>query len=109
MIKIIRMDDFVEYIEETDDLGSYGYYKSFVIPGLEFFLLDAFNTSNADQWYMGRKNPGRTNMTHEERAEGWLGETDNINVTALGRFQVKQIIKRFDYNPWMFKLEIEKI
>jgi hypothetical protein len=33
-----------------------------------------------------RTTPGRTNMSHEPRAEGWLGTTNDWSETALGEF-----------------------
>lgn len=30
--------------------------------------------------------PGRTNMSREERIEGWLGNTNGVSRTALGAF-----------------------
>lgn len=39
-------------------------------------------------WYRLLDEPGRTNMSHTPRIHGWLGATDNINATALGRYRV---------------------
>lgn len=36
--------------------------------------------------YILRHDPGRTNMSHEPRANGWLGNTDNTDYHALGRY-----------------------
>jgi len=41
------------------------------------------STWNPDRAYIGRE-PQRTNMSHEERIEGWCGTTSDISVTALG-------------------------
>ena len=32
------------------------------------------------------RTPGETNSSHEERTEGWLGQTNNWSETALGEF-----------------------
>jgi len=39
-----------------------------------------------DDIIMVLDKPGRTNLSNEERVEGWLGTTDNRDRTALGEF-----------------------
>lgn len=38
--------------------------------------------------YELREEPGRTNMSHEQRIVGWLGTTDNVYRYAMGRYEV---------------------
>ncbi|MEM6931043.1 MAG: hypothetical protein AAF602_29175 [Myxococcota bacterium] len=41
------------------------------------------------------RTPGRTNQSHEERAEGWLGTTNNIDRHALGAFDTEVQARNF--------------
>jgi hypothetical protein len=38
--------------------------------------------------YYLRAEPQRTNQSHEQRVRGWLGTNDNVEHTALGRYEV---------------------
>jgi hypothetical protein len=38
--------------------------------------------------YILSKYPGRTNSSHAERLDGWLGQTDNVNRDARGYYEV---------------------
>lgn len=39
-----------------------------------------------DDYYVIQTTPGRTNMSHEERVEGWLGQTNDWSAYAEGEF-----------------------
>lgn len=52
----------------------------------EVFLIEVFNTSSGTYKYEIYDEPQTTNMSHEIRISGWLGTSNNINRTALGKF-----------------------
>lgn len=52
----------------------------------EVFLIEVFNTSSGTYKYEIYDEPQTMNMSHEIKIQGWLGTTNNINRTALGKF-----------------------
>ncbi|KKM26931.1 hypothetical protein LCGC14_1579850 [marine sediment metagenome] len=53
---------------------------------VEVFLIEIYNTSKDTRFWEAYDCPQKTNMSGEYRISGWLGETNNINRTALGKF-----------------------
>lgn len=45
------------------------------------------NRSEHRDYYAITSTPQRTNMSHEERIEGWLGTTNDWSVQAMGEFE----------------------
>jgi hypothetical protein len=45
-------------------------------------------TSGRDEWWVLQEEPGRTNLSHEPKIRGWLGETNNVSRHALGRVEL---------------------
>jgi hypothetical protein len=43
---------------------------------------------NGAERYTYSHRPGQTNMSHEERIDGWLGCTDGVHQTALGKYEI---------------------
>lgn len=53
--------------------------------GDECYLTRRVDLNNNTTSYHVSRAPGRTNMTHEQREDGWLGTTNNVAVYAEGR------------------------
>ena len=43
----------------------------------DYYLIKVCPERGEDHWVL-RDEPGRTNVSHEPRVEGWLGTTDNV-------------------------------
>ena len=59
------------------------------------FLIESTNNGyggSVTTHYM-QEEPGRTNMSHEPRLHGWLGETNNISKHAKGMARVTRVSK----------------
>jgi len=52
----------------------------------EVYLVEVYNTSSGARVWEAYDRPQKTNMSGEFKAFGWLGTTDNVNRTALGKF-----------------------
>ena len=52
------------------------------------YLVRTLNTSDGSDRYSLRERPARTNMSHEPRLTGWVGETNNRSSTAVGCYRV---------------------
>jgi len=50
------------------------------------YLVEIVDTSRGTTRYEIYDRPQRTNMSNKIKISGWLGETNNISVTALGKF-----------------------
>ena len=50
------------------------------------FLVEVYDTSNGKRVWEAYDRPQKTNMSGEPKVSGWLGTTNNINKTALGKF-----------------------
>ena len=48
--------------------------------------MEVYDTSNNSRQYEIYDQPQRTNMSGEIKINGWLGQTNNINRSALGKF-----------------------
>jgi excisionase family DNA binding protein len=59
--------------------------------GLVFYLTETMNTNNGDTWCEILARPGRTNMSHEERVNGFLGCTNNLSTDAQGQWRITRI------------------
>lgn len=89
---------FLDYI----DYGEYDEYdfpingpKTTLEPGTEFYLIHVFSSNGCGKprsYSIGQPWPGRTNMSHEERVNGWLGCTDNVDRTADGKWVVREVV-----------------
>jgi hypothetical protein len=53
------------------------------------FLVECVKTGETR--VLARRRPIRTNVSHEPRLRGWVGETDNVSRTALGAGIVTRI------------------
>ena len=63
------------------------------IVGKEYFVVDVtFNNDHGRTRYDMHIAPQKTNMSHEEKVHGWLGETNNINQTAIGKWRLDEIM-----------------
>ena len=63
----------------------------------EVFLIEVFNTSSGTYKYKIYDEAQTTNMSHDIRISGWLGTTNGINRTALGKFNsIPEAIKSID-------------
>lgn len=60
-------------------------------PGQEFYLIEISHLHKG--WSRRRfdNHPGRTNMSHEERIDGWLGTTNDIQSMALGHWRIDSV------------------
>jgi len=59
--------------------------------GQEFYLTETTNTNNGDTWREILLQPGRTNMSHEKRINGFLGSTNNLSKDAIGQWRITKI------------------
>jgi hypothetical protein len=55
-----------------------------------FYLLRRSPTLRGDDSYHLSETPGRTNQSHEEEHEGWLGTTNDVAWYAEQAIEVKQ-------------------
>lgn len=62
--------------------------------GQTVYPIRRIHIHNGEQSVELRTQPGRTNMSHEVRIEGWLGTTDDVEATALGQFVVVSVKTR---------------
>ncbi|KKM92661.1 hypothetical protein LCGC14_1216190 [marine sediment metagenome] len=53
---------------------------------VEIYLIEIYNTSKNTRSWEAYDRPQKTNLSGEFRVSGWLGETNNISRTALGKF-----------------------
>ncbi|KKK95374.1 hypothetical protein LCGC14_2673460 [marine sediment metagenome] len=53
---------------------------------VEVYLIEIFNMSQGTRFWETYDCPQKTNISGEYRISGWLGETNNINRTALGKY-----------------------
>ena len=56
------------------------------LPG-DYFLIRVVPQDREDHYELARQ-PGRTNMSHEEMLTGWLGETNNVSRYAEGAVRI---------------------
>ena len=80
--------------------------------GHEFYMVDmTFNNYGGETRLEAFNEPQRTNMSHEPRVEGWLGETDNINKQALGKWRIVEVLSKRapQYYNQGVKVKIEKV
>jgi len=55
----------------------------------KFFLIRiVYNDRGGREMYHLCAQPGRTNQSHEQRLNGWLGETNNVSRYAEGAVEV---------------------
>ena len=52
------------------------------------YLVRTLNTNDGSERYSLRERPARTNLSHALRLTGWVGETNNQSVTAVGCYRV---------------------
>ena len=57
-------------------------------PGKYFLIRVVYNNQNGREVYRLAAEPGRTNQSHEQRLEGWLGETNNVSRHAEGAVEM---------------------
>ncbi len=60
--------------------------------GYRFHLVETYFENEGRTRMDGRTAPQRTNMSGEERTIGWLGTTNNVNKSALGIYQVDEVL-----------------
>lgn len=48
---------------------------------------DAMRSGLPNEWVEIISQPGRTNLSHEERTDGWLGTTNDVYECAIGEFE----------------------
>jgi len=77
-----------EGIRFANDEDTWGEFKSDVKPGLVFYAVVICNTSTGNEFTRGQSEPARKNMSGEQCVNGWCGTTNNIDVTAIGQWQI---------------------
>lgn len=90
-----RFLDWVEY-GDYDEYDFPAESKQTIGVGDEFYLIDVYSSNGFGKprsYSIAQPVPGRTNMSGEERVDGWLGCTDNVDRTANGKWVVKEVIK----------------
>lgn len=55
------------------------------------FVSRTLDTSSGREFYEARLTPWKTNVSHEPKVHGWLGETNNKSRTAVGKGVVTAI------------------
>ena len=74
---------------------------------VEVYLIEIYNTSKGTHFWEAYDCPQKTNMSGEFKISGWLGETNNISRTALGKFtSLKEAI---DYIQTNDKITVEPL
>ena len=64
-------------------------------PGQTVYPIHYTHIHRGGEWYGVWAQPGRTNMSHEERLTGWLGTTNDVQATALGAAVVVDVRVRW--------------
>ena len=77
------------------------------VVGQEYYLINVYFANTGKLRIDARPEPGRTNMSREQRSEGWLGTTDNVDSSAMGQYRVEKILSRapkYWSDGWKVKL-----
>lgn len=65
----------------------------------ECYLIEVTNNNTGVTRYEIYDHPLRTNMSDEVKIKGWLGETNNVNYSAMGKYDsVKAAIDSIEYD-----------
>ena len=68
------------------------------------YLAECFNEFGRQQaFYRISPDPFRTNSSQEDRINGWLGCTNGVNCTAIGRFEIESLTEVSD-RKYLFEL-----
>ena len=77
-------------------------------PGYEFYLVEIYFTNTGETRIDGYSKPQLTNVSREPRVSGWLGCTNNVDETAVGKYRVVSVLsKRPKYYCQGVKVRLE--
>ena len=81
-----------QFTDGVDPMPMHAPWHSDVAPGLTFYAINALFENSGQECIEGRQEPMRKNMSGEVCIDGWCGTTNNINVTAMGRWRISRVI-----------------
>ena len=74
-------------------------------PGDFAYIAECFNEFGGQRpFYRISRDPFRTNSSHEDRVNGWLGCTNGVNCTAIGRFEIESLTQVGSDHKYRFEL-----
>lgn len=95
-----RFLDWIEY-GDYDEYDFPAEPKQTICVGDEFYLIHVYSFTSGT-YSIGQPFPGRTNMSGEDRVNGWLGCTDNVDRVADGKWVVEKVVKLTGHdNEWV--------
>lgn len=71
-----------------DNVTFWEHDVSEIVPGLEFYLVEVHFENTGTTRLDAQREPGRTNMSHEVRINGYLGSTDNVGQYGWGHWRL---------------------
>ena len=74
-------------------------------PGHFAYVAECFNEFGSQRsFYRISSEPFRTNSSHEDKVNGWLGCTNGVNCTAIGRFEIESLVQVGSERKYRFEL-----
>jgi len=108
----IDMSEFEGYeFSESPDASAWDApWHSAVVPSLEFYAVVIFNTNTGREFTRGQSEPACKNMSGEQCVDGWCGTTNNVDVSAIGKWQIVSANRLPSVgNGSQFRIEAERL